>query len=112
MEVYFSTRKIEGVLGSDKGRVRVFGVDAAKALALRMRQLAAAADLGVMRTLPGRCHELLGDRDGQLAVDVTKGLRLIFEPLDDPPPSKPDGGLDWAAVKAIRILEVTDYHGS
>ncbi|KAF0208247.1 MAG: plasmid maintenance system killer [Actinobacteria bacterium] len=112
MEIYFSTKKLAGVLDSDKERVRALGVDAAKALARRLSQLSAASELETMRTLSSRCHELKGDRAGQLAVDVTKGLRLIFEPADDPPPSKPDGGLDWTAVKAIRILEVTDYHGS
>ncbi|TDB36918.1 MAG: killer suppression protein [Actinobacteria bacterium] len=112
MEVYFATKKLGGACGTEKARVRAFGPDAARALALRLQQLSAAADLETMRTLPGHCHELKGDRVGQLAVDVTKGLRLVFEPAHDPPPAKPDGGLDWAMVTAVRILEVTDYHGS
>lgn len=111
MEVYFSTKKLANVLSSDKVRTRAFGTDAGTVLARRLSQLSAASELEMMRTLPGRCHELKGDRAGQIAVDVTKGLRLIFEPAHDPPPSKPDGGLDWTAVTAIRILEVTDYHG-
>ena len=61
--------------------------------------------------IPGGCHELREDRAGQLAVDVTKNLRLIFRPTEDPPPAKDDGGLDWKAVTAITILEVADYHG-
>lgn len=64
-----------------------------------------------MRNLPGGCHELHGDREGQLAVDVTRNYRLIFAPADDPPPAKPDGGLGWSRVTAIEILEVEDYHG-
>jgi len=55
-------------------------------------------------------HELKSDRRGQLAVDVSKNERLVFEPADDPPPTKPDGGLDWSQVTAVRILEVVDYH--
>jgi hypothetical protein len=55
----------------------------------------------------GQCE----DREGQFAVDVTKNLRLVFRSADSPPATKPDGGLDWTAVKAITILEVTDYHG-
>jgi proteic killer suppression protein len=62
--------------------------------------------------LPGSCHELHGDRAGQLAIEVTKGMRLVFKPTDNPPPTKPDSGLDCDAVVAITILEVTDYHGS
>lgn len=112
MEVYFATKTLARVCASDKRRVRAFGPDGARALVLRLQQLSAAAELETLRTLPGRCHELKGERAGQLALDVTKGLRLVFEPAHDPPPAKPDGGLDWAAVTAVRILEVTDYHGS
>lgn len=64
-----------------------------------------------MRTLPGRCHELTGDRKGELAVDLRGPYRLVFEPADNPPPVKEDGGLDWRRVTAVRILEVEDYHG-
>ena len=63
-----------------------------------------------MKTLPGRCHELTGDRKGQLAVDVTKNVRLVFEPADEPTPTREGGGLDWEGVKSVRILEVVDYH--
>ncbi|MHB1341365.1 MAG: type II toxin-antitoxin system RelE/ParE family toxin [Coriobacteriia bacterium] len=111
MEVCFTTKRLAALLSSDKERTRTYGSDAAKALARRLRQLTAAADLDTMRTLPGRCHELQGHRNGQLAIDITKGLRLVIEPAHDPPPCKPDGGLDWTAITAIRILEVTDYHG-
>ena len=50
-------------------------------------------------------------RIGQLAVDVTANLRLVFDPADEPVPTKEDGGLDWDRVKAVRIREVVDYHG-
>ncbi len=64
-----------------------------------------------MRALPqARCHELLGNRKGELAVDLKHPYRLIFEPANDPIPRKPDGGLDWTQVTAINILEVVDYH--
>jgi len=42
----------------------------------------AAPALEVRRNLPGRCHELRGDRAGQLAVDLVHPYRLIFEPAD------------------------------
>lgn len=44
-------------------------------------------------------------------MDLVGGDRLIFEPADDPVPRKPDGGLDWRLVTAVRILGVEDYHG-
>jgi proteic killer suppression protein len=64
-----------------------------------------------MRYLPQvRCHELKGDKQGTLAVDLGHPYRLIFEPAINPIPRKSDGGLDWSQVTAIRVLTVEDYH--
>lgn len=38
------------------------------------------------------------------------GKRLVFEPDQDPVPKKEDGGLDWARVTAITVVEIGDYH--
>lgn len=112
MEIRFATKKLEKSCSLERDRARAYGPDAAKALLGRLTQLYAAADLSAMRSLPGGCHELLGDRRGEFAVNLTKGLRLVFQPTEQPPPTKPDGGIDWSEVTAITILEVTDYHGS
>jgi proteic killer suppression protein len=111
VEITFATTKLESVFETDKARVREFGAERARRLLVRLTQLRDAEHLEQMRVLPGRCHELHGDRHGQLAIDVTKNYRLIFNPAVDPPPTKADGGLDWSAVDAITILEVEDYHG-
>ena len=70
----------------------------------------AAQVLDDLRALPGRYHELGQNRKGQLAVNLDQPYRLVFEPADEPVPRTPDGGLDWSAVTAVRILEVVDYH--
>jgi hypothetical protein len=72
--------------------------------------IAAAPNLGVLRTLPGRAHELKGNRKDQISIDLKHPYRLIVEPADDPVPTRADGGLDWDAITAIRVLEVTDTH--
>jgi len=64
-----------------------------------------------MRGLPGRCHELVGKRKGALSIDLDGPYRLLFEPAVDSPPQLDDGGLDWDAVVAIRILGLEDTHG-
>ncbi len=75
-------------------------------------ELSAADTLAEISALPSaRCHQLIGDRAGQFAVDVQHPFRVIFEPAHDPVPRKEDGGIDLTRVMAIRILEVTDYHG-
>jgi len=56
------------------------------------------------------CHELTGDRKGELAVDVSANYRMIFEPDHDPIPKKEDGGLNWEEVTKIQINEIEDYH--
>jgi proteic killer suppression protein len=111
VEIVFATKRLESALATDKARVREFGAERARRLNMRLTQLHDAEHLEQMRTLPGRCHELHGDRRGQLTIDVTKNERLIFKPSADPPPAKADGGLNWSAVDAITILEVEDYHG-
>lgn len=78
----------------------------------RMDDLRAAETLVDFRTLPqARCHELKGDRHGQLSLQLKHPYRLIITPAHDPIPRKDDGGLDWTQVTAVLILEVVDYHG-
>lgn len=110
MEVLFASDKLKRALSTQRELQRDFGQDGAKKITLRLQQLAAAPALSEMRSLPGRCHELTADRAGYLAVDVHKGYRLVFRPTADPPPEKPDGGLDWAQVDSITVTEIVDYH--
>jgi len=37
-------------------------------------------------------------------------MRIIFLPMHEPLPLKPDGGLNWLKITAILILAVEDYH--
>lgn len=76
----------------------------------RLADLEAAGSLEDFRHLPGGCHELGGDRDGQLSLKLPGGKRLIIRPSENPAPMKPDGGLAWSAVEAIEIVEIVDYH--
>lgn len=98
MKITFATKRLEDVFATERMRVRKFGTEEARKLNVRLTQLHDAPNLQTLRFLPGRCHELHGDRDGQCAIDVTKNHRLVFRPTVDPPPTKTDGGLDWKAV--------------
>jgi proteic killer suppression protein len=77
----------------------------------RLCELSDAETLAVMRSLPGRCHELRQNLKGCLAVDLVHPDRLAFKPDHDPLPTKEDGGLDWAKVTRILIIGIGDYHG-
>lgn len=110
MKISYKSNKLEKQLTNPKKMRKAFGVTAKK-VNQRMKDLSGAETLAVMRKLPAaRCHELSGDKNGLLAVDVSGNYRLIFEPNHIPPPEKEDGGLDWQQVTKIKILSVEDYH--
>ena len=105
------SRKMAKTCNSEREMRAKLGVPDAKKLQQRLAELKAAATLDDMRSLPAaRCHELTGDRKGQLAVDLVHPRRLIFEPDQTPTPTKDDGGLEWSKVTQIFIVEIVDYH--
>lgn len=110
MRIEFKTNKLKKQLTDKRELVKALGQRAKKANQ-RMQEFKAAENLAVISKIPAaRCHELTGDYDGELAVDISKNYRIVFEPFHDPLPEKPDGGLDWEQVTAIRILRIEDYH--
>lgn len=91
--------------------VRELGMTMARRLMLRLQQLEAALHLAEMALLKqGRLHELAGDRDGQLSLDLVHPLRLILVPDHEPIPRLPEGGLDLGLITAVLILDITDTH--
>ena len=111
MELYYQNRAMQKACTSEKEMKRKWGQVTAKVLKRRLGELENAPILEDMRRLPAaNCHELSGDREGQLAVDLDQPRRLVFRPNHDPIPLKPDGGLDWSAVTSVVIQEVVDYH--
>jgi len=108
MIIRFRTSALE-TLGNDaKAARKALGKRCADLLRRRLDDLRAAEDLQMMRLLPGRCHELKGDRSGQFAVDLEQPRRLVFVPLDGA--RREDGGIDWSSITAIEIIEIVDYH--
>ena len=69
-----------------------------------------AENLEKLRFAPGDWHELAGKRKGQFACSLRGLDRLVFLPANNPRPTKPDGGLDWAQITAVMNLEIIDYH--
>lgn len=110
MDITFSTRKLEKQCNDSKTMTRTWGPIQAKKIRQRLDDLSAASTLDVMRSLPGRCHELTGDRADQFSLDLEHPNRLVFEPANDPVPRKQDGGLNWTAITAVRIIGVVDTH--
>jgi len=114
MDIIFKRKKDRDLVNNDsklkqkyKGNQRRH-----KLIRARLDELADAENLMTLRYLPqSNCHELKGNRKGQLAVNLDKGFRIIFEPANIPIPEKKDGGLDWEGVTVVRILDLSeDYH--
>ena len=110
MEILVPIRDNPEDWNDTKRLVRRHNLQRAKLIRRRLDDLRAAQTLEVMRNLPGRCHELKGDRSGQLSVDLDGPYRLLFNPAHDPIPAKEDGGLDWTRVTAIILLGVVNTH--
>lgn len=113
MEIGFKSSKMQKICSSERAMKAAFNAAIAERLKQRLSELNAAdslADLTNDKLPQANCHELGQDRKGQLAVDLSAKIRLIFVPAHEPIPCKVGGGLDWSRVKRVLILEVTDYH--
>lgn len=111
MIIYFRTRKLQKMCSNRKEAEKKLGARMAGKLLQRMMELSAATQLNEISSLPPpRCHELSGDRRGQLSIDLEHPYRLLFIPAHKPLPVKQDGGLDWSKVMEIEIIEITDTH--
>lgn len=111
MDISFRSGRLAKDCNDARKAQRRFGPRRAGLIRRRLDELRAADTLEVMRTLPAaRCHELKGNRKGQISVDLDHPYRLLFVPFHDPIPIKPDGGLNWAQVTVIEILGVEDTH--
>ena len=114
MDIRFATKRLEKELNEEKAMMRAHGAIRTKRLKIVLASLRAAPSLGIFAppmSPPHRCHELTGDRKGQLSMDLDHPYRLLFQAVNDPLPLRKEGGLDWNLVTAIKILEIEDTHG-
>lgn len=112
MDIIFRTAKLRKVCNDAKQAARTYGTVGARKLRLRLDELRAAETLADMLLLPqARCHELKADLAGKISLNLQHPYRLIIEPANDPAPTRPDGGLDWQRITAVRVLGTKDTHG-
>ena len=113
MQITFKSRKLEKSFNGRNKMVAKFGTLRTKRIQQRLLELSTALTLGEFWPPyqgPGRYHELIGDRKGQISADLDHPYRLIFVPDHDPLPKRPEGGLDWFQVNRIKIIGVEDTH--
>lgn len=113
MDIRFADRKFEKECNDERLLQRRQGERGARLLKTRLAVLAVAtnlAEIGPPYRGPMRCHELTGNRGGELSIDLDHPRRLLFKPDHDPEPARAEGGLDWAQVTKIVILGIVDTH--
>jgi plasmid maintenance system killer protein len=109
VEVSFEDADLAETIENRRELRKKHGEVRARRIRQRLEDLEAAETLAAMRAAPGRCHELHGDRAGQLSLDLDHPYRLLFRPVGDPGPG-PGGGLDWSAVRAVVVIGIEDTH--
>ncbi len=111
MDIFFKTRAIQKLCSKDAVAQKKLGPKLARNLQRRMMELKAAESLADISHLPpARCHELKGNRKGQLSVDLEHPFRLLFIPANNTVPIGEDGGLDRTQVTEIEVIEIVDTH--
>ena len=111
MEITFQSNKLQKIFSSPSSLLRSYGVDRGKAIKRRISFIRSAQNLAeIPSEPPTRRHQLLGEKKGQFALDISKNYRLVFEPNHKPLPKNKDGGLDLTRITSIKILRVEDYH--
>lgn len=111
MDISFKSAKLEKIASDPRRCAKVFGKRRAEILQDRLTDLEDADTLEDVRNLPGRYHELKGDRKGQWACDLDQPYRLVFEPHEDPIPTDGNGRFIWIEIKGVEVIEIVNYHG-
>lgn len=111
MDIVFKSDRLRRDCTEDRWMQRAWGAERTSVLRRRLDQLHAAKNLEHFRAaMHPRCHELKANRAGLLSIDLDGGHRLLIQPAASPRPLRPDGGLDWNRVTAIRVMAVEDTH--
>jgi plasmid maintenance system killer protein len=111
VHITFINKKLAKLLSTEKELIRTYGPDNGRRIARRLQNIADAANLAELAKIPQtRVHELSGDRDEQISVDVKHPYRLLLASDHEQTPRKEDGGLDWERITKVQVLEVEDPH--
>jgi proteic killer suppression protein len=112
MKIGYRTRRLARICLEAAEAQRQLGSVNAKKLQQRLYELRTVDNLADLMKIPAaRCHALRGDRAGEYAVSLQGPWRLVFVPDAAPVPRRSEGGVEAAAVTAVEIVELEDYHG-
>lgn len=99
LDVSFRSKKIEKICTDASRAEREYGIIVAVKIQQRIDEIQAADSIEqLLKYKIGRCHQLLGNRKGQYAMDLGHPLRLVF--IVD------KNGI----IQVAEIIEIVDYH--
>ncbi len=110
MDIKFRDKKLGKLANNPIKCKREMGENRATRFLTRLTDLRVANTLEDVRHLPGRFHELTGNKKGKWACDLDHPYRLIFTPQEEPIPTNAGGQFIWAEIEGVEIIEIEDYH--
>ncbi len=110
MNITFADKKLQKLVSDDRKMQKELGQPRAKILRRRLTQMQDATTLEDVRDLPGKYHELTGNRKGQWACNLDQPYRLIFTPHETPIPTNEGGQYIWTEVLGIEVIKIINYH--
>ncbi len=115
MNIYFADDELRQDCSDFDRAQKRWGMQAAKKLLRHLQQVSESssfADLWKWKHLYlEELHKRKGKRQGQWSIRVDGKLRVIFYPAGDQLTWRDSSGnFVWGKMRAIEIIEVTDYH--
>jgi proteic killer suppression protein len=111
MEISYPSKRVQKLCTTEKEMRGKLGTRMAEVLMRQLALIEAVVNLEELWAMPQtRCHEMKGERKGQVSIDLVHPQRLYIRPDRDPVPTKEDGGLDRAAVTRVLIVAIDDPH--
>ncbi|TKG94922.1 killer suppression protein HigA [Puteibacter caeruleilacunae] len=110
MIITFVDRNLRKFANDNKLAIKKMGTKRAKIYRRRLEDMRDAESFADLEFLPGRFHQLSGNKKDKWACDLDHPYRLIFEPAEMPAPKDNNGKLILIEIKSVEIIEVTNYH--
>lgn len=111
MDIIFRTAKFAKECNEFRLLQKVYGEQRARLIRRRLDELRAANNLAEISHLPPpRMHQLKGERQGQISLDLDHPYRLLITVANNPIPKKDNGSINLSKVTAVMIFAVEDTH--
>ncbi len=108
MDVRFANIDLQSLCECQRRATGSLGKASARRLRTRLSDLLAVYKVGDL--IAGHPHPLKGDRQGEFAINLAGGDRIVFKCNQDPIPKTDTGHIDWRNVTSVMITYIGDYH--